>query len=168
MKKAQHKQDHKMGDRCLILVDIENLVGSGRCTENDVSAVKEQISEMISIEESDQVIVGASHKMNAFNAGMAWREARLVFKNGKDGADLALLETMGEGVANRFGKVVIASGDGAFQPYAEHLQRAGVKVTIIARRDHLSHALMGKATKIIAFPSERFLAPDHGPLLPAA
>ena len=71
-------------------------------------------------------------------------------RSGPDGADLELLNVLlHEEVAARFTRVVIGSGDGVFARAAASLATAGVRVTVVSRRDSLSSRLAFAAGEVI-------------------
>ena len=132
--------------RKIFVVDIENAIGSGAITENDVLRVKDALEELYSICNQDLVVIGVSHSKNVFSAH-TWTSARIVLKRGHDGADLALKKVLrDESIANRFREVVIVSGDGIFSEEAGLLRDAGLRVTIHAE-------IRRVATRLLRFAS---------------
>jgi hypothetical protein len=129
------------GGRRLFVVDIENAVGAGVIDEGSCLGVRERLDRTYKPGLYDMTVIGVSHKCNIFPAH-AWVGARIVFKEGRDGADLALESVLsGENVEGRFGEVVIFSGDGLFAGQAARLKGLGVKVTVDARARQLSRTL---------------------------
>lgn len=131
--------------RELHLVDVENLLGSGRITAAGVSALRETFTRIAgpSIGAQDDVhqIIATSSSVTVFAAAEGWPGAKVAFQRGEDGADHALL-TAGEFCPERrYARVVIGSGDHAFAPYAARLQALGVSVTVLAREGSISAAL---------------------------
>ena len=132
--------------RRIFVVDIENVIGSGAITENDVLRVKDSLEGLYSICSQDLVVIGVSHSKNVFSAH-AWTSSRIVLKRGHDGADLALKKVLrDESVANRFREVVIVSGDGIFSEEAGLLRGTGLRVTIHAE-------IRRVATRLLRFAS---------------
>lgn len=142
-----HDRPLRVGDRVgrhrtLLLIDIENILGSGRFTAGDVQASRRAIGRAVSLREPSQVVVGASSGDGMLEAGLGWPGARLVWIPGRDGADLALADVaLHENIATRFGGVVIGSGDGMFAVVARHLAAHHMHVTVVAGAGRLSAAL---------------------------
>ncbi len=118
--------------RRIFIVDIENAIGNGVITEEDVVRVKSSLEKFYSICDKDLVVVGVSHSNSVFPAH-AWTSARIVLKRGHNGADIALKKVLGhERIGTRFEEVVIVSGDGIFSEEVKFLKSLGVRVTIHA------------------------------------
>jgi len=81
--------------------------------------------------------------------------------SGLDGADLALLEVLGENIAARFTEVVLVSGDGIFADAVAVFAALGVHTTVIAHRDGLSRRLE-LAASVVQFLPDR-PNPQPGP-----
>ena len=140
--------------RRLFVVDIENAVGAGRIDEESCELVRSRIERTYMPGQDDLTVIGVSHKNNLFPAD-SWEGARLVHKEGHDGADLALESVLAnENVENRFGEVVIVSGDGLFAKQAARLRSLGVKVTVDARARQLARVLAFSCTCVGLAPTE--------------
>ncbi len=127
--------------RKLFVVDIENAVGAGTISEDSCRNVRDRIEKTYHPGSSDLTVIGVSHKNNLFPAH-AWDGARVVLKEGHDGADLALENVLStENVEARFGEVVIVSGDNLFSAQARRLKSLGVRVTVDARARQLARVL---------------------------
>lgn len=132
--------------RRIFVVDIENAIGNGVITEEDVVREKAHLEEFYSISDKDLVVVGVSHGNNVFPAH-AWTSARIVLKYGHDGADVALKKVLKhERIEDRFKEVVIVSGDGTFSEEAECMKSLGLKVTIHAEVKRIAARLLYFAT----------------------
>lgn len=144
--------DNNFKERTLHLIDIENLTGSASPTSLEVGLCRE-LYEATFVGESDLVVIACSH--HAFPAvAWEWPRARHLLRSGENGADLALLEVIAlEGVSERFGSVVVASGDGIFADCAARLGAAGVHVTAVSRADSLSRTLRLAASHHELLPS---------------
>lgn len=139
--------------RRLFVVDIENAVGSGRVDEESCVRVERRIESVYRPNCGDMTVIGVSHKNNLFPAH-AWRGARVVIKQGHDGADLALESVLSsENVEERFGEVVIVSGDHLFATQAARLKSLGVKVTVDARARQLARVLAFSCSSVRLAPS---------------
>lgn len=139
--------------RKLFLVDIENAVGSGVIDEESCRSVRNRIKRTYHPGNSDLTVLGVSHKNNLFPAH-AWDGARVVIEQGHDGADLALESVLSnENVEERFGEVVIVSGDGLFSEQASRLRSLGVRVTVDARARQLARVLAFSCSSVRLAPS---------------
>lgn len=149
--------------RELHLIDVENLLGTPYYTATAVSALRSTYDRVSETGAAAQQVIGTSASSNLLTAALAWGSARPVFENGADGADRALLAAGEYSPERRFGRVVIGSGDHAFAPYAAHLQRNGVHVTVVCRPKALSRVLR------LAVRDVRYLPHIHsGPTAPTA
>ena len=143
------KRGHTMNKRIelnshrrLFIIDIENAVGSGVLTSENVLFEKALLDEHYSICDQDLVVIGVSHSENVFPAH-AWPSARIVMRRGHDGADIALKTVLkNERVEERFKEVVIVSGDGTFAEEAALLKGFGAIVTVHAEIKRLATRLL--------------------------
>jgi hypothetical protein len=129
--------------RTLHLVDIENLAGTAYPTSSQVVETMQAYVAAASVSERDHVVMACS-PMAARWVGWARPEgSRLVVRQGKDGADLALLEELAEyrHVAARYGRVVIGSGDWIFAEAAACLA-AICEVQVVSAAGALSKQLL--------------------------
>lgn len=138
--------------RELHVLDVENLTQNPRLTRGEVSTLRESYCRAVGLGLAAQVVVATSASSTAVDAATGWGPScRLVFQNGHDGADLALLDVLlTENVAGRFSSVVIGSGDHCFALAARYLRNHGVHVTVVAAaRRSLSNALRKEADRVI-------------------
>lgn len=126
--------------RRLVLIDVENVVGGLVCDEKCAESARLAVNKAVGCLAEDQVVVATCHKGYG-HVAWCWPTARRVVRSGPNGADLALLDVLGEDVATRFQHVVLVSGDGIFADAVTELGRRGVRVTVAARRGHLSRRL---------------------------
>lgn len=138
---SHHRRPGRPSGRELHVVDVENLLGGPACSVDAVAALAHAFERVAAVRGEALIVVGASHGSGALASGLGWCGARVVWQPGHDGADRALLEVLTEDVANRFERVVIGSGDGAFAPMASHLRIQGCRVTVIARRGAVSRKI---------------------------
>jgi len=139
--------------RRLFVVDIENAVGSGRVDEESCVRVERKIESVYRPNPGDLTVIGVSHKNNLFPAH-AWGGARVVLKEGHDGADLALESVLAhENVEGRFGKVVIVSGDHLFAGQAARLRSLGLEVIVDAPARQLARVLAFSCSCVRLSPS---------------
>lgn len=129
--------------RTLYLVDIENMVGSSAPTRSEVAQIERRICAAVQPCAGDHTVVAASHH-NALAMSLGWTgTAQRKWRSGIDGADLALLEAVADipWIAERYRRVVIASGDHAFTFAVASLRAAGVEVIVIRPDIGFSSAL---------------------------
>ena len=127
--------------RTLHLVDIENLMGGTAFTVEEVSLLADHYAPVAEHSPGDFTVLASSH-FAAPAAWFGWPNARRLLQSGQDGADLALIDVMmGEDLHRRFGRVVVASGDGIFSAPCAWLQEVGCSVTVVTRRAALSRRL---------------------------
>jgi hypothetical protein len=135
-------------DRALVLVDVENLCGGGSFVAAQVAGMRATVTDAVG-PGPVQVVVAASSGAGAVEAGIGWPGSRLVWRPGRDGADLALADVaLNEDVVARFDRVVICSGDGLFAVVANYLARHGLHVRVIARAGHVSRQLARVAAEV--------------------
>lgn len=140
-----------MTQRTLHLIDIENLLPHRRpsLTVAAVEVVLSRYRAVSPIAAHDHV-VGACSPRIGLAVGLALGRGRLVVRRGVDGADRALLEAAPAAwVAERFGRVVVASGDHAFAPLVADLRARGVTVDVVAHAEKLSRRLAESGTRVI-------------------
>jgi len=134
--------------RTIHLVDVENLCGSGAPASTYIRRVRDVYDIAAATSSDDLVVIGGS-LISTLEAYDAWGSARYVMREGKNGADLALLDVvMSEGVAERFDRVVLGSGDGIFAESVSALGAAGCRVTVVARRASISRRLRMAAADV--------------------
>lgn len=119
--------------RTLFLVDIENMVGSCDLSYGDVAQAQRRINGAVEPRPGDHTVIAASHH-NALPMFYGWAgSAQRKVRSGQDGADKALLEAVADvqWIADRYQRVVVASGDNAFAFAVAALKTAGVTVIVI-------------------------------------
>ncbi|MCQ9368646.1 NYN domain-containing protein [Brevibacterium sp. 91QC2O2] len=136
--------------RRLVLVDIENVVGGGVCMPHEVQRAQTAVVTAVGLRPGDQVIL-ACGRFGADVVGFEWEGARrLLFREGPDGADLELLEVLGnEHVEERYSEVVLVSGDGIFAEIVARLGQFGVDVTVASLPDSCSKRLKLAAARMV-------------------
>jgi len=139
-------QPHVRANRVICLVDIENCAGSGELTPQQAEAVRLAISRAAPA--AVMKVVACSHH-NAVPTLFSFTDARVLLRSGPDGADLALLDVLEhEQVPSRFGKVIIASGDGIFAKASRRLLSCGVQVEVLSAPDRLSGELAASCSNV--------------------
>ena len=133
-----------------VLVDIENLCGSGQFTQAEACAARTMVESAVPLPYDARVTVGTSSDEACLEAWLAWRGPQHVRRHGQDGADLALAEVaLNENLIDRCSHVVICSGDGLFAILAQYLRAHGVRVTVVCRPGSLSRALASHADEVL-------------------
>lgn len=144
--------DRSPAVRRLHVVDVENLLGSGRPAPAELSWCARTYWGLGLVGPDDLVVVGCN-PLIGLEVGLRWRGCRLLVGHGPDGADRALLPVLTrERVEQRFTQVIVASGDGVFVDPVAWLQRHRVEVTVVSRPRALSARLRLAATHYLAFP----------------
>jgi hypothetical protein len=134
--------------RRLVLVDLENVAG-GPCHTADAAAwVRRRLADCGAIAAGDQVTVAVDGSGLACTA-WPWQGARCLPGHGHDGADLVLLEELGDRVPQRYDRVVLASGDGIFADAVADLVARGVHVTVVSHAISLSARLSAAASEVV-------------------
>ena len=130
---------------------MENLTQGAQLDTGVVAALRERYCSAVGLSPRSQVVVATSAASTVVDTGLGWGACRLLFQNGQDGADKALLGVLrDENVTARFTEVVIGSGDHAFALTARYLRTHGVRITVVvATRRSLSNALRREADRVI-------------------
>jgi hypothetical protein len=127
--------------RVLHLIDVENLLGTAEPDPAQARDLRDRYLRLVGVGDPDLVVIASSHRALK-NTGDWWPRTRYLVRSGPDGADRELLDVMDrERIAERFCRVIIASGDGGFAPGAAGLVTAGCHVTVVSRRAGLSRQL---------------------------
>lgn len=137
--------------RRLVLVDIENTVGGGVSMASQVRAAQSAIVAAIGSQPADHVVL-ACGRFSASIVGFEWSGApRLMVRSGVNGADLELLSVLEtEHVGDRFGEVVLVSGDGIFTDAISALAlTSGTSTTVVSRPDSCSRRLRLAARNVL-------------------
>jgi hypothetical protein len=145
--------------RSLHVIDVENLVGSGRPDEASVADLRRLYIEAVGVRPLDHLIVACA-RSNFLNVAFGWGTAGTRFRVGvgRDAADRELIDVLEcEQVQWRFRSVHIASGDGILAPAAAHLGALGCVVTVVSWRTSLSARLRLAATRNICL--DHYVAP---------
>jgi hypothetical protein len=144
------RQRHPL--RTLHLIDVENLLGDPRPDADSVRRARHAYESHVVVGEHDLVVVACNHGC-ALEVGLAYAGARLVVRSGPDGADLALLEVLGEyDLRGRFEAVVVASGDGIFSHAVAAVGLLGLATLVVARPESLARTLqLAAGGRVLAF-----------------
>ena len=124
------------------LVDIDNLLGDPRSTDNDqIRTCFEHYRKLTYYREGTHfAAVGTGcNGCHVLAVQSQWPGVRYVRRPGVDGADIALHEVaLDEAATGRYTNFVIASGDGRFCETYRELSRLGYPVTVVSRPEALS------------------------------
>lgn len=143
----------KTAQRRIVLIDIENVVGGLSAIRGYVSWAKAVIGECVPAQSGDQVVIGVG-PTGLLDLACAWKSVRYVMRPGQNGADLALLDVLGENIADRFTEVVLVSGDGVFTHAIAALAARGVTTTVVAHTSGLSRRLELAAAEVRLLPEQ--------------
>ncbi|WP_162179003.1 NYN domain-containing protein [Bifidobacterium stellenboschense] len=140
-------------------MDIENLKGAGAMSDADSHLIRKTLFELFPRRPEDLVVVGSGCNQSLL-ASRIWTGARLVFRKGHNGADLALLDVLkNENVAQRFDRLVLASGDGIFTGIVRRLANEGMSIHQVGVTDHVSRALSEAADESVRIISPSWIYP---------
>lgn len=130
-------------DRSVHLFDVENMLSTGELEVNEINAVFADYKDQVAMTKDDLVIVGVSSAEGLLALGMSdLRNCRLLYRPGKDGADLALQDVLDdERLEDRFSAVHVASGDGGFSTSVAAIAGRGARVVVVSRPESLSKRL---------------------------
>jgi len=147
--------------RTLHLVDIENLSGGPKMPSDRHLVAWRAYARRAGVRDTDQVVVAACERVMRT---LMFELPSWVSKHsavGADGADRVLLGVGTPGwVAQRFGRVVIGSGDHAFASFGRELQVLGVHVVVVSGAGHRSRDLAGNGFGIRSIDLGRLPAQD--------
>jgi hypothetical protein len=130
--------------RTLHLVDIENLVGDPYATKATALDALSRYLSTAGYRDGDHVVIAANPGLMAQIAFDLPVPCNVHAARGADGADRILLAQADPGfVADRYDRLVVGSGDGAFTDTALAVRDRGVPVVIVADGRSLSGWLQG-------------------------
>ena len=139
--------------RALHVIDVENLACSPLPTMSEVRKLMIRYAELVGIGSNDLVVIACNHKA-LLSVARGWPGVRYRVRSGPDGADLELIDVLEhERAAERFGRIVIASGDGRFAESVARLAGAGCRVTVVSRRGSLAVRLRLAASDVTCLDS---------------
>lgn len=121
-------------------IDIENLIGSGKCSATQVASVCEKYWKCVECTPSDLFVIAAGPQ-NRDAVFSGWKHGfKLVkFEKGKDGADHALRTVFKQiGNLEHFRKVYLASGDFGLAPIAQGATDRGIDFAVVTGRGTMS------------------------------
>ncbi|MGB3414140.1 MAG: NYN domain-containing protein [Microbacteriaceae bacterium] len=135
-------QHDAQSGRTMVLVDIENFCQMPNPSVEAIEKAQTLLETLIRIKAGDQMII-ACDVNNIANVGFTWRgNFELRMGQGKDGADLELLEELENGqLADRFENVIVVSGDHIYAPSLRILEAQGVNTRVISHSANISAEL---------------------------
>lgn len=138
-------------------IDIENLVGCGRISRDQLLAAKAQFEQATQPGLADLTTVGCD-MANALEVGRAFTGARIVCGYGRDGADLALLEAMREDLysAQPSRHITLGSGDHIFATLLSSMAGQGFTTRVVGIQGHTSARLRIAAQHTTLLPDLTF------------
>lgn len=149
-----------MKTRQIVLIDAENLAGTGHLTRSVAQSICESLSKAFYISRNDIVIVGGD-KHNVFHLDEIARcfGGQIVLGTGPNGGDRAL-QTAFEQIPIAvwrhtdfpISRLVIASGDHYFAMAAQVTKNKGHQVMTISKQGSLSYLLAKNSTDHIYLP----------------
>ena len=146
--KVQPKVGNQKLGRTAFIVDIDNLCGSGLAPKQMVEGAVGAIHNRYRPTENDLVYCAAT-ALAAYHCKAIWPGCTVRVGRGQDGSDLQLLKDADpKWLAERFTRVVIASGDGIFATLATDLIGMGVRVEVAVGNGGVSSKLKSLAPVI--------------------
>jgi len=128
-------------NRTAYFLDLDNLVGTGRPSRQQVEAFFLAFEEEYGPSPGDLVYC-AGTPTSAVEAKFARPGYLIQSGKGRDGADRRLLDMADpDWLSSRFNRVVVGSGDGAFVNLVFELRRRGVEVELLTGRGFLHRGL---------------------------
>jgi hypothetical protein len=141
--------------RALHLIDIDNLLGDPLTDDADhIARTFAGYRALAGAVPGDHVAVAtAPNPRHAYAIKAAWPGVTHMWRGGRDGADLALLEVAGWALEiDGFTRVVIGSGDRIFLTALECFEARDVPVEVVACRRSLATALRTRARTVRFLP----------------
>jgi len=144
-------------NRRLFVIDLENAACSSRPNFAMADYFATKIVSILKIEVSDLVVVaGACGNALMVNHVASRLHGQARYRNGKDGADIVLLQHLEQTVAQTskstetsISEVIIVSGDHIFEKAVKDLRQKGIFTTVVAYRKTLSRSLANVCNRII-------------------
>ena len=143
--------------RRIIAIDIENVTCASRPNFLAAKYAADKINSILKIENSDLVVVAGSCG-NALTVNYVAKRlhGQARYRNGKDGADIALLDHLEQTVQQcskstktAISEVIIVSGDHIFSKTVKDFRLNGIYTTVMAYRKTLSHSLAKVCDRVI-------------------
>lgn len=132
----------KDSKRRLIAIDIENICMKPIIDNDDVIKARNIIEAFCSPQDHDAIIIGTSGSTNFLAAGIAWPKPLRAYRNGHNGADLALIEKISTYDFETISEVIIFGGDGIYAPLVDEIAQMGIPVCVYAYSSGLSSQII--------------------------
>lgn len=126
---------------------MENFNGGPVATPSQACWCRRVLACWLELRPDDQVIIAADIS-TVTNVHQAWPEARILAGRCENGADLRLLEVMEESLPERFGEMILVSGDRIFAEKVSELAGQGLPTRVYAHETSLSGRLKFAATTV--------------------
>ena len=151
---AGDKRKNSNSNRKIVIVDLENMMFGDHADASRPDRSQEILELAEARRPTDMVIVGCNPRL-AFSAKNLFPSSQIVTGHGKDGADIALIETLDlNHAAERFDELCIVSGDHAFAPIAHAARQRGLRIRVVAPRFGMSTALRVYADTAVHLPKD--------------
>jgi hypothetical protein len=145
--------------RTMHLIDIENLCMAPNPTLEQVAEARRSYVELVQPGASDQFLVTVSSKNNLEAVAFGWSGATLKCREGHDGADILLAESILEDhLEDRFDQVVVASGDGGLAPFVQALTKLFDAVVVVSQPAAIAISMRMAGAKVQYLKPEFALA----------
>ena len=126
--------------RTIVLVDVENAVGSRYVSEGATAQVVRAIERDFG--PCAAIVIGTTYGINALHAKLDAPGALTVLKYGDNGADRALQEHMQDRTTwARFARIILVSSDGGFAEAISDCAAHGMHTVVVAGASPLSKML---------------------------
>ena len=145
--KYTHLAGQPLAHRHLVIVDAENVGACAVPSATHAASSRAALTFQSPTALDASFVVVACNHLAAPAVSWEWKRARKLWRSGPNGADLALLEVLQtEGIAGRFDRVTICSGDGIFAETVAMLAALGITTTVVGLAGHISARLRLAAT----------------------
>jgi hypothetical protein len=150
----------KSTDRCIHLIDIENICGSSNPSVEQVVHARKAYLSLVEPGIADQFFVRVSSRTNLEAASFGWPNARVHCKEGHDGADILIAKDLIENDYEcKFKTIYLASGDGGLAPFAKHVVSRGGNLAVISLPQALSMKMRFTGAKVLYLNAEKGMVP---------
>ena len=141
-------------NRTLHLVDIENLVGEPAAwTDENVVAVFDEYLRVAGWQPGDSVVVASNPGlMKSLGFELSAIPHRSLCATGPNAADNLLINAVPNGIAGRYSRLVVGSGDHAFTQLLTGL-RGHASTLVVYGVGHISWELYRSAEHVVRLPS---------------
>jgi hypothetical protein len=141
-------------NKTVTLIDVENTHAEQRHNERSVKGLKHILEMMLQTGLGD-VVIGTSFGPSLMPVQAAFGgEARYTYANGRDGAELAILDYMHKHYpVGSVDHLIVVSGDHLFTELAQAHRAAGARVTVISLHRSCAENLRRSAHKVLWLPS---------------